>query len=159
MMDDVSHMTTALLAGVSTSLAGSVPVAGGGGGGGAGGRGGGGGQPDLLPLLGWVGVGVALAIVAGVVLVAIRKRMLSRQSQASESASMFQQIRDLRDRGELTEEEFNAIRTKLVERAKGSAPVVDGATTTRKPLTSEKLDSFPRSEGSDGPRRSQMGDV
>ena len=75
---------------------------------------GGGGQPDLLPLLGWVGVGVALAIVAGIVLVVIRKRTLSRQSEASESASMFQQIRDLRDRGELSEEEFNAIRTKLV---------------------------------------------
>ncbi len=77
------------------------------------------GSPDLTPLLGWIGLAIALLVIAGVVLMFLRRRMLGLDD-TSNQATMFEDLRLMRDRGELSDEEYASIRATMVERAKAS---------------------------------------
>ncbi len=70
-------------------------------------------QVDVLPLLGWFGVTAAGALVGFYVALAIR-----RWAQRDEPTGTFtfQDLRDMRARGEITEHEFQAMRTALLAR-------------------------------------------
>lgn len=80
----------------------------------------------------WLGVGlmIALTIIAGLILMRYRRGVLQAQADSESGEGLLQMLRRARDRGEMTEEEFQAARRKLVgdlaakikTPAKGDAP-------------------------------------
>jgi len=62
-----------------------------------------------------------VGIVAGLVILAIRRRTLGGNDGAS-PASLMEEMRRLRDSGQMTPEEFEATKRKLVERARAQTP-------------------------------------
>jgi hypothetical protein len=65
----------------------------------------------------WVGVLVAALVVLGIVLVALRKRLLA--PVRAPEAGMFDQLRRMREEGSITSEEYDAIRQRMVARVAG----------------------------------------
>ena len=64
----------------------------------------------------WLGVGlmIALTIIAGLILMRYRRGVLQAQAESEGGEGLLQMLRRARDRGEMTEEEFQAARRKLV---------------------------------------------
>lgn len=77
----------------------------------------------------WLGVGllIALTIIAGLILMRYRRGVLGAAADSEGGESLLQMLRRARDRGEMTEEEFQAARRKLVGdlAAKVKAPSKD----------------------------------
>jgi|GEM_PF-6897695 len=65
-----------------------------------------------------VGVLIALVMIAAVVLLVMRKRILGPQSE--DQGSFLDDLRKARDRGEITSEEFDAMRARMIEKLRGS---------------------------------------
>jgi cytochrome c-type biogenesis protein CcmH/NrfF len=72
----------------------------------------------------WVGVLIALIIGGGVLVMVLRKRLLAKDD-ASAEMGLFDALKQMRDRGEMTQEEYEAARRKVVEKAK--AGMMQGA--------------------------------
>lgn len=64
----------------------------------------------------WLGVGImiALTIVAGLLLMRYRRGVLGASADPESGEGIMQMLRRARDRGEMTEEEYQAARRKLV---------------------------------------------
>lgn len=64
----------------------------------------------------WLGVGllIALTIIAGLILMRYRRGVLRADADSEGGEGLLQMLRRARDRGEMTEEEFQAARRKLV---------------------------------------------
>lgn len=75
---------------------------------------------DILPVMGWLGLLIVVTVVGGLVVLALRKRMLAKASPAADEASLMDSLRAMRDRGEMTSEEFEATRRAMIERMKSS---------------------------------------
>ena len=77
---------------------------------------------DVLPgiLLG-IGALVATIVLVAIVLTVMRRRVLAAERAASD-AGVFEQLRALHARGELSDEEFETARRKLIARLRGEAP-------------------------------------
>jgi uncharacterized membrane protein len=67
----------------------------------------------------WVGVLIALIIAGGVVVMLLRKRLLAKDD-ASADVGLFDALKQMRDRGEMTQEEYEAARRKVVEKTKAA---------------------------------------
>ena len=78
-----------------------------------------GGSPDLTPLFMWIGIAVVILVIAGVGLMFLRRRVLGQNDQQAE-AGLMEDLRAMRDRGEISEEEYRSIRATMVERARQS---------------------------------------
>jgi cytochrome c-type biogenesis protein CcmH/NrfF len=65
----------------------------------------------------WVGLLIALIIGGGVLVMVLRKRLLARDD-GSADVGLFETLKQMRDRGEMTQEEYEAARRKVVEKAK-----------------------------------------
>lgn len=75
---------------------------------------------DLLP---WLGALVALVVIGGII-VALVRRSLRSDAGASPGGFSLQELRDLHDAGELSDEEFERAKAKLIG-AYGAARVND----------------------------------
>jgi predicted nucleic acid-binding Zn ribbon protein len=72
---------------------------------------------------------IALVIAGGVVVMLLRKRLLAKDD-ASADVGLFDALKQMRDRGEMTQEEYEAARRKVVEKTK-AAMKASGSTKSR----------------------------
>lgn len=81
-----------------------------------------GGADSFTRLLPWYGVLLGAVIIGGALLMVLRN-YLQRRDQGSESGGgvgfSLSDLREMRDRGEITEAEFDAARAKIIARTKG----------------------------------------
>jgi len=76
----------------------------------------------------WAGVLIVVAMIGGIVIVVFRRRMLSNDSGTSD-ATLMEQLRGMVERGEMTPEEFDRARRKIIERASADRPKPPGPDT------------------------------
>lgn len=69
----------------------------------------------------WAGVLIVLAMIGGFVIMLLRRRLLGRDETASD-VGLMDQLRGMVERGEMTREEFDLARRKIVERAAADRP-------------------------------------
>ncbi len=74
---------------------------------------------DILPVVLWLGILIVITVVAGLVVLALRKRILGRPTEGSDEGSLMDALRGMRDRGEMTSEEFEATRRAMIGRLRG----------------------------------------
>lgn len=67
----------------------------------------------------WVGALIVIAMVGGLVMLAVRRRMFS-EPDAGADAGLMEQLRRMVERGEMTQDEYDLARRKIVERARGN---------------------------------------
>ena len=71
----------------------------------------------------WLGVLVVVVILAGIILIGIRRRMFSDSGSSDmQAGGMLEQLRLLRDQGKLSEKEYEDARRSLIERVAASKP-------------------------------------
>jgi hypothetical protein len=75
---------------------------------------------ELGPYLIWLGVMMAAVTVAGVALLIFRASVLGKGKAAAE-AGILDSLRSMRERGEISQEEFDAARSAMVTRMAGRA--------------------------------------
>jgi hypothetical protein len=94
----------------------------------------------------WIGVLIVFTLAAGLVLMAMRRKLFQQQDAADETASLMDQLRAMRQRGELTEAEFNTARTAMRLRM---SDALDKRNAAREPrLTREEQALIDRARGS-----------
>ncbi|MBZ0171575.1 MAG: SHOCT domain-containing protein [Phycisphaerales bacterium] len=71
---------------------------------------------EMLP---WLAVLLGLALVGGIVVFILRLRLLGSSETGNPSVAILDQLRTLRDRGEISDEEYETARLKMVARASG----------------------------------------
>ncbi|MEM1209551.1 MAG: SHOCT domain-containing protein [Planctomycetota bacterium] len=104
-------------------------------------------QIDWNQVIFWVVVLVGFAIAAAVVLVVIRKSLLSDSSPSAPVGFGLRELEAMRDRGELTEEEYQRARTRMVARLTG-----EDAAEPAEPADDAPMEVVPDDEdGSDPP--------
>ena len=69
-----------------------------------------------------VGLLIGAAVVLGLVILLVRRKMLGRESSSAEQVGLMDQLRRLRDSGEITPEEFDAARKSMVARMTQGTP-------------------------------------
>lgn len=77
-------------------------------------------RSDISSMLLWLGALIALVAVLGVAILAARRRLLAPARLSEGPASALSDLRSMRDRGEITPEEFDRARAKIVARMKAS---------------------------------------
>ncbi len=70
----------------------------------------------------WVGVLIVVAMVGGLVMVLVRRSMLGEPPDSGD-AGLMEQLRGMVERGEMTQEEYDLARRKIVERARAGMGV------------------------------------
>lgn len=75
---------------------------------------------DILPVVLWLGILIVITVAGGLIVLAIRKRILSKSSDAADEASLMDSLRALRDRGEMSNEEFEATRRAMIDRVRSN---------------------------------------
>ncbi|RMH28173.1 MAG: SHOCT domain-containing protein [Planctomycetota bacterium] len=70
-------------------------------------------------LLIWVGALIVVALFGGLVMLAVRRRMFNEPDAAAD-AGLMEQLRRMLERGEMTQDEYDLARRKIVERARGN---------------------------------------
>ena len=68
------------------------------------------------PVLIWVGVLIACAMVGGMLVVVLRRKMLDRQSEADSHRSLMEHLRDAHARAEMTDAEYEQARKSIASR-------------------------------------------
>ncbi len=76
-------------------------------------------SPSLVPFLAWLGVAIAILAVAGVVLLLYRRKVLAKDAGRDEQAGLMDNLRAMRDRGELSPDEYDAAKRAMVARFSG----------------------------------------
>ncbi len=105
-------------------------------------------KADILPVVFWLGILIVVTVVGGLVVLAIRKRILAKSTSAGDEASLMDSLRALRDRGEMSNEEFEATRRAMIERmrsnlaAQGQTPK-PGAPPLARPRSDDSTPSPP----------------
>lgn len=93
------------------------------------------GAKSVTPALVLLGVLIAVVIALGLFLLMLRATMFRKDPGHSAHAGMFDHLRDMRDRGEISPEEFDAAKAAMVSRVSGKAATSPpGAKTASKPL-------------------------
>lgn len=69
-----------------------------------------------------VGLLIGAAVVLGLVILLVRRKMLGAESSNAHQAGLMDQLRHLRDSGEITPEEFDAARKSMVARMTKDSP-------------------------------------
>jgi len=95
---------------------------------------------DAARVLLWVGALLVLVVVLGMVIVLVRRRTLGETGERAEGG-MLDELRRMRDRGDLSSEEYDKARASMVARLKGA-----GAPARGKPVSGALLDA-PRVQG------------
>lgn len=77
---------------------------------------------ELLALLPWLGLVFVLILVGGVVVLMVRNRLRAGQETPPEDTGFtLADLRKLRDRGELSAEEYELARVKMIAKVKGTS--------------------------------------
>jgi hypothetical protein len=76
-----------------------------------------------------VGVLIAICLVGGAFILILRRRLFRKESDAAAAGSLFEQLRGMRDRGEISPAEFEKTRQAMIRRIRGSteSPISDPA--------------------------------
>lgn len=94
----------------------------------------------------WVGVLILLALVLGLVVLFVRKRMFSDEREQADGAGLVTSLRAARDRGDISQEEYEhtlrRIRGRLTGEAMPAAPAPH-APPPRNPREGEELRAPP----------------
>lgn len=61
---------------------------------------------------------IAAVLLLGLIIMVMRKRLLARDNAADAGRSFMEDLRHMRDRGDITQDEFDATRRRIIERAK-----------------------------------------
>ena len=89
----------------------------------------------------WMGLLVGLTIAGGVVMIAVRKRALSRDQQSIDTGGLMDSLKAARDAGDLSEEDFRAARLRLLgldqADATGTSRPLPPAAAARAPSTAD----------------------
>ncbi|MEZ6234882.1 MAG: SHOCT domain-containing protein [Phycisphaerales bacterium] len=78
-----------------------------------------GGRGDPIDVIIWVGALILAVTAAGLIVMAIRKHLLSRENQSNQAGGMLDQLRTMHARGEVSDAEFQAARASLLAKATG----------------------------------------
>ncbi len=76
---------------------------------------------DTFEYLATIGAVIVLVLLAGVVIMAIRRRLL-RTDQSATDAGLFESLRAMRDRGEISREEYDRAKRSMVEKLAARKP-------------------------------------
>lgn len=85
---------------------------------------------DTTRVVVWVGVLIAIMIVGGVGILMLRRRLLSKESESAASTGLLDTLRAMRDRGEISPEEFDKARQAMVAKLAGRGSVANTAGST-----------------------------
>lgn len=80
------------------------------------------GTGGIVPYLAWVGAFIVVVVLAGVALLAYRRRMLSDEHEADRARGLLDGLRLMRDRGDLSQEEYDTARRTITARLAGRSP-------------------------------------
>lgn len=61
---------------------------------------------------------IAAVMLLGLIIMVMRKRLLARDNAADAGRSFMEDLRRMRDRGEITQDEFDSTRRRIIERAR-----------------------------------------
>lgn len=89
-------------------------------------------QTEAAGAVGWAAVLVVAAILGGFVILAVRKRMLSPERTEMDSEGLFDSLRRMRDSGEISTQEYDSARKRIIQRtleARSSEAIARGATS------------------------------
>ncbi len=64
---------------------------------------------------------IAAVLLLGLIIMVFRKRLLARDNAADAGRSFMEDLRRMRDRGEISQDEFDATRRRIIERARQKA--------------------------------------
>jgi hypothetical protein len=70
----------------------------------------------------WIGVILFATIAGGFVVLMMRRRLLAPRDSAADHAGIMDSLRAMRDRGELSQAEFEAARRSMIEKAMSRKP-------------------------------------
>lgn len=76
-------------------------------------------QFPVTDVLLWLGIGVGIVMAAGLIVLWLRKRMLAADRAAAEQGGLLDDLRDMRNRGEISDEEFTAAKQVMAARLAG----------------------------------------
>ncbi len=79
-------------------------------------------DPELKPVLISIAALIVVVVVLGFVLVAMRKRMFGSSEDGEVAGSMFEDLRRLREAGEISELEYDYLRKCIAARVAGREP-------------------------------------
>ncbi len=74
-------------------------------------------QTDVVRVVMWIGLVIALLVVGGAAIMWMRKRMFGGESQVDAAGSLFDELRKAHREGLMTQEEYDLARKKLAARA------------------------------------------
>jgi hypothetical protein len=74
---------------------------------------------SLLPMLGWLGAIMLVVVLGGVCILLYRRQVLGRESASAMQSGVFDELREMRDRGQITSEEFEEMKARIVARVAG----------------------------------------
>ena len=74
---------------------------------------------DPIDVIIWVGALILAVTAAGLIVMAIRKHLLARESQSNQAGGMLDELRAMHARGEVSDAEFQAARASLLAKATG----------------------------------------
>jgi|SRR6185295_7846088 len=77
----------------------------------------------------WIGILIVVAILGGLIMMAVRRRILSKDSLDDGTTSLMDQLRAMRDRGQISPEEYEATRRTMREKMARSVSAKPGAHT------------------------------
>lgn len=72
---------------------------------------------DVMRVMMWIGVMIALLVLVGAGIMMYRKRMFGAESQIDAAGSMFDELRRLHREGLMSQEEYDIARKKVATRA------------------------------------------
>jgi len=119
------------------------PVHAGRGGGGGGGVGGGGGA-DVRTIALWAGAMIALLVVGAATLVLLHRRILGDAHLTPGEALSLHDLRLLRQRGEMSDEEFESAKAAILGHPKGVRRAPEGFDLTGEPLPTHDAQRTPK---------------
>lgn len=94
-------------------------------------------EGDSLRLAGVIGGFIIAVLLLGVVILAVRRRMFTRDNDLQGSRSLMDQLRVMRDKGQMSDEEYEATRRSLASKVAANvlreAPVAPEVRGTRIP--------------------------
>ena len=80
-------------------------------------------KPDIGPLLMWIGAICVVALLGGMVLMAVRRRVLDQASSPTqEQGRLLDDLREALKRGEITQGEFDSAKATMAARMAGKPP-------------------------------------
>lgn len=94
-------------------------------------------EGDSLRLAGVIGGFIIAVLLLGIIILAVRRRMFTRDNELQGSRSLMEQLRVMRDRGQMSDEEYEATRRSLASKVAANvlrdAPVAPEVRGTRIP--------------------------